>query len=355
MKTRLLKILCLEDVEADAIIIREKLTLEGFNIQFDLVSTKDEYSQKLSECTYDIILSDYNLPGFSGLAALMLAEKTCPDLPFICISGAIGEELAVELIRLGASDYILKDRLSRLPLAVENVIREAEARKARIEAEAEVMKMKESLELLNRHLDEIRENERAAIAREIHDQLGQSLTALKIDVNYLHDRVSERSEEQSKLELMSGMITEMIKDVQRIASELRPPILDDLGLVSAMEWYIREFEKRTGVECQTNLDSVQFTMEKKNLVLYRIMQEALTNVSRHAGAKKVNISLTRIYNLVSFTLVDDGAGFDTNKIDSYSSLGFLGIRERLKQHNGHLEIETAPGKGTRLKVMLPFN
>ncbi|MFO7574806.1 MAG: sensor histidine kinase, partial [Bacteroidales bacterium] len=222
-------------------------------------------------------------------------------------------------------------------------------------AEAEVIKMKESLEMLNRHLDEVRESERAAIAREIHDQLGQSLTALKIDVNYLHDKMADGSEEQSKLEFMSGMITEMIKDVQRIASELRPPILDDLGLVSAMEWYIREFEKRTGVKCRTDFDSVQFPMEKKNLTLYRILQEALTNVSRHAGAKKIEISLTRLNNLVSFEVADDGTGFDSNKIDSFSSLGFLGIRERLKQHDGHLEIESAPGKGTRLIITLPFN
>lgn len=222
-------------------------------------------------------------------------------------------------------------------------------------AEAEVIKMKESLELLNRHLDEVRETERAAIAREIHDQLGQSLTALKIDVNYLHDKMADASEEQSKLELMSGMITEMIKDVQRIASELRPPILDDLGLVSAMEWYIREFEKRTGVKCRTNFDSVQFPMEKKNLTLYRILQEALTNVSRHSGAKKVEISLSQVSNLVSFEVADNGTGFDSNKIDSFTSLGFLGIRERLKQHEGHLEIETSPGKGTRLKITLPIN
>jgi two-component system, NarL family, sensor histidine kinase UhpB len=355
MKASFLKILCLEDSEADAILIKEKLTQEGFNFHFDIVSTESEYSQKLVGCSYDIILSDYNLPGFNGIAALLLARKICIDVPFICISGTIGEELAVELIQLGASDYILKDRMSRLPIAVENAIREAEARKARIEAEAEVMKMKESLEMLNRHLDEIRESERAAIAREIHDQLGQSLTALKIDVNYLHDKVAEGSGEQSKLELMSGMITDMIKDVQRIASELRPPILDDLGLVSAMEWYIREFEKRTGIECRTHFDSVQFPMQKKNLTLYRIMQESLTNVSRHAEAKKVEISLTRVYNLVSFKVTDDGKGFDSNKIDSLSSLGFLGIRERLKQHNGILEIESAPGKGTRLSVTLPFN
>jgi len=355
MKTRFLKILCLEDSEADAIIIREKLAQDGYIFQFDLVSTESDYSQKLDSCRYDIILSDYNLPGFNGIAALLLARKVCPDVPFICVSGTIGEVLAVELIQLGASDYILKDRMSRLPVAVDSAIREAEARTARIKAEAEVMKMKESLEMLNRHLDEIRESERAAIAREIHDQLGQSLTALKIDVNCLHDKLPAGTEDRLKLESMSGMITEMIKDVQRIASELRPPILDDLGLVSAMEWYIREFEKRTGVECNTHFDTVQFPVVKKNLTLYRILQEALTNVSRHAEAKKVEISLTRLYNLVSFEVADDGTGFDSSKSDSLTSLGFLGIRERLKQHNGLLEIESAPGKGTRLIVTLPFN
>lgn len=354
MKAGTLKILCLEDVEADAIIIEEKLREEGFDFKFDLVSTGSEYSQKLTDSAYDVILSDYNLPGFSGIAALMLARKTCPDVPFICISGTIGETLAVELIQLGASDYILKDRLSRLPVAIESAIRESEARKARLKAEEEVRMMKESLEMLNHHLDEIRESERASIAREIHDQLGQSLTALKIDINYLHEQTADDSEVRSKLEIMSGMVTGMIKDVQRIASELRPPILDDLGLVTAMDWYIREFEKRTGVVCIIKLDSVQFPVEKKNLTLYRILQEALTNVSRHAEATSVTIRLSRIHNLVSLEVYDDGKGFESSMADSFNSLGFLGMRERLKQHNGFLDIETAPGQGTRLTINLPF-
>jgi PAS domain S-box-containing protein len=146
MDNKKLCILCLEDVEDDALLIRKQLQGEGWEIQFDHVATEKEYIIKLKSDTYDVILSDYNLPAFNGIAALLHAKKICPAVPFICITGSIGEDLAVELMRLGASDYILKDKLQKLPVAVERVLKEAEVQKAQINAENELRKLSRAIE-----------------------------------------------------------------------------------------------------------------------------------------------------------------------------------------------------------------
>lgn len=351
----LIRILCLEDEESDAILIRERLQSDGLVFDFDIAATEPEYIRMLSEGGYDVILSDYNLPGYNGIGALFQARKLSPDIPFICISGTIGEDLAVELIQLGATDYVLKDRLSRLSVAIGEALHKAEAERARKIAEEEIINMKKALELLNHHLDEIREEERAAISREIHDNLGQSLTALKIDINHLREKVPENSHESIKLGKMSDLVTETIKDVQRIAAELRPPILDDLGLASAMEWYISEFQERTGIQCEIDLNEVQFPTEKKNLTLYRILQEGLTNVSRHAKANRVSVRLDHTDEIVTLQITDNGVGLEKSKISSFSSLGFIGIRERLKAYSGTLEIKSSPGQGTTLNISIPYN
>ena len=135
MDNKKLKILCLEDIEEDAIIIKELLKREGLIFQFDHVSTEKELTNKLESEKYDIVLSDYNLPGFSGIAAMLISKKICPEVPFICVSGTIGEDLAVELMQFGASDYILKDNLNKLPVAIQRALSQAKEYKARIEAE----------------------------------------------------------------------------------------------------------------------------------------------------------------------------------------------------------------------------
>jgi PAS domain S-box-containing protein len=150
-----LKILCLEDVESDAIIIREILAAEGLSMVFDHVSAENEFKDKLSTQKYDIILSDYNLPGFSGIAALMLSQKICPEVPFICISGTIGEDLAVELMHLGASDYILKDRLFKLPIALQRVLNEKKVERAKAIAEIELRESEEKYKNLVENINDV--------------------------------------------------------------------------------------------------------------------------------------------------------------------------------------------------------
>jgi PAS domain S-box-containing protein len=155
MKKKVIKILCLEDVEPDAILIKEYLISEGLNIEFDHVLNESEFTEKLETQKYNIVLSDYNLPGFNGIAALMVSKKISPEVPFICISGTIGEDLAVELLHLGASDYILKDRLYRLPSAIWRSLEEYEIKKARILAENELKESREKYKNLVENINEV--------------------------------------------------------------------------------------------------------------------------------------------------------------------------------------------------------
>jgi PAS domain S-box-containing protein len=222
-------------------------------------------------------------------------------------------------------------------------------------AEEELKQTHEMLKRLFRHQDEIKESERKTISREIHDDLGQLLSAIKIDLGWTRANLANREEVLKKIDGMNDLVSETIKSVQTIASDLRPGLLDDLGLVPAIEWYCQEFEKRTGIRCHLKLDDYESLDENRNLALYRILQEALTNVLRHANAKNINICLVIEQGTIFFEIIDDGTGMKPEIINSKKSLGLIGIRERLNQINGSLEITSTMNKGTRLRIMVPIN
>jgi PAS domain S-box-containing protein len=219
--------------------------------------------------------------------------------------------------------------------------------------EKELRKSKELLEKLNRHQNEIRENERALISREVHDELGQSMTALKLDLFMMRKYVSNNSEAVIKLENMIALISDTIKTVQRISSDLRPGILDDLGLVAAIEWYCEEFEKRTGICCSHELDNCDFSDPRISLTFFRVLQEGLTNVIRHSGASAVNIKLHNSRKGTTLTVLDNGIGITMEKVESYTSLGLINIRERVRQFNGKATIISKHGEGTKVTVFIP--
>lgn len=222
-------------------------------------------------------------------------------------------------------------------------------------AERELNNYRQQLEKLNIHLNDIREDERALISREIHDELGQSLTALKIDLNTIREKTSNMTEISKKLESMTEVVSETIKNVQRISSELRPGILDDLGVAPAIEWYSEEFENRTGIKCIMNIEEIYTNNKQKDLAIYRLLQESLTNVIRHSKAKKVDIRLFQEKNNIILEVADDGIGFDIESIKSINSLGLFGMKERVKQFNGNFIIETEKSKGTKISILIPIN
>jgi PAS domain S-box-containing protein len=224
----------------------------------------------------------------------------------------------------------------------------------RKQAEKEIRKSKKLLEDLHKHLNEILENERALISREIHDQIGQSLTALKLDLNWMDKYIKEiNPEAAAKLQDMIELVTGTIKDVQRISSDLRPGILDDLGLAAAIEWYCDEFEKRTGIRCSVTLDDSIFGDPQKNLIFFRVLQEALTNVIRHANASSVTIKLHHTQKGITLAIMDNGIGITREKVESAKSLGLIGIRERIRQFGGKVGISSEKGQGTKLTVFIP--
>jgi len=221
-------------------------------------------------------------------------------------------------------------------------------------SEEEIKEAKKQLEELYKRLNDIREDERARISREIHDELGQSLTALKMDLNWTKDLIGNNITVRGKINGMLDLVSSTIKKVQNISADLRPGILDDLGLNSAIEWYCEEFEKRYGIICHLELEDIPGINSKIQLTLFRILQEGLTNISRHSQAKNVTIQISLSLDEIYLKISDDGIGISDEKIRSIKSLGLIGIKERLREFKGTLGINTSPNKGTSLVIYVPL-
>ncbi|HOP40237.1 MAG TPA: histidine kinase, partial [Geobacteraceae bacterium] len=208
---------------------------------------------------------------------------------------------------------------------------------------------------ISRYMETVRENERRNIAREIHDELGQALTALKIDLFRLKGSSAELGEDHARsIDQMSDLVSNIIQDVRRISSELRPRMLDDLGLVPAIEWLVQDFGDRMGIPCtfdSTNVDSC--TSTACATAIFRIVQESLTNVCRHARASRVAITLCCGDGTAFLEIVDDGVGITSEHLSSEDSLGLLGIKERAHMCGGKADIVGQPGKGTTVTAVIP--
>ncbi|HXG49654.1 MAG TPA: PAS domain-containing protein, partial [Methylomirabilota bacterium] len=232
---------------------------------------------------------------------------------------------------------------------------------SRKEAEAEISRSREQLRLLAAHLQSIREEERTRIAREIHDELGQMLTGLKMDLAWMERRLAAGSLADSQAVLvdkcrsMADLLDRMVKSVRKIAAELRPGVLDDLGLVPALEWQAREFQTRTGVEChlETRLGVTEIPRDLGTAV-FRIFQESLTNVARHAQASRVQASLVADGHALHLVVHDNGRGITDAQQANAKSFGLLGMRERAATLGGECHIAGQPGAGTTITVRIPL-
>lgn len=473
-----LKILILEDDPIDADIVQWALK-DCFECLFHVASSKEAYFAALDEFQPELVLADNAIPRFSAKEALEGLMEKMPEVAFILVTGTVSEEFAASIIKLGADDYILKDRLARLPSAIkaalerrksETAIRQSEEiRKLIMNAaldaivcidpggnvtvwnpQAEKMfgwkqsemigkqlvntiipeqyreahtkglvyyqhtgtgpilnkvmevsglhrsgkefpielaivpvkngreeffcafirditqrkkgeeKLKRSYDEIRRlasHLQDVREEERLIIAREIHDQLGQQLTIMKMDVSWLKKRLPLDNNENAreKLEELNMIMDETIRTVRKIAADLRPGLLDELGVGAAIEWHVNEFEKRTGI----NVDFIGAKEEvdlpmASQTGLFRIVQEALTNVARYAKAKNVKVRLYKDDEHLSLTIRDDGIGFDKEKVYAKKTYGIVGMRERTAMMGGSYKMDSLPGKGTTITVYVPL-
>jgi len=208
---------------------------------------------------------------------------------------------------------------------------------------------------LSQRLQTIREEEKKHIAREIHDELGQFLTALKMDLTILEDELNEDQKPlRERAQVMGGLIDSTIKSIQRICMELRPQILDVLGLSEAIEWQCQEYERNTGIICDLVLPKKKLNLDQdRSITCFRILQESLTNVTRHAEATRVIIKLENKKNYLVLKIEDNGKGINEEKLSDPNSLGLIGMRERTLVFNGNVKIAGCLGKGTTLTAEIP--
>jgi signal transduction histidine kinase len=220
----------------------------------------------------------------------------------------------------------------------------------------DIRKARDQMRRLSDSILRGQEKERAALSRELHDELGQVLTALHLDTVWLRDRLKEADAGASaRAGAMCALIDKAIDEVRGMATRLRPGVLDNLGLVDALDWYIGDFGKRSKVNCVFRHFGVPQVDDRVATTTYRIAQEALTNVVRHSSASRVEVSLRAESGALTLSVADNGQGFDPGELAESPGLGVLGMRERAELAGGVLEIRSRRGEGTRVQLRVPIN
>ena len=348
-----LSILHLEDSLADHELTARTLQRSGLPCHLQQVDTLPEFQRLTDLQTFDIILADYRLPGFTALDAWAHVAQKPQHPPFVLLSGAIGEAAAVDAMHLGFADYLLKDDLPRLPHVIARALEVQEARRAREQAVAELAASERRLAELTEHLQTSIEQERAAIAREIHDDIGGALTAVRFDVAWI-GRHSADPALQEHAASAAEMLQHAIGASQRIMMNLRPPVLEQ-GLVAAVQWLAAGFERRTGVPARVVSSSEAIhTAPDVQLVAYRTAQEALTNIAKHAQPTKVQIDLSDCEGVLTLEVADDGRGIAPEMRDKPKAFGLRGLHERARTVGGWLDISSRPGHGTSVILSIPL-
>lgn len=344
-----MSLLVVEDSELDYELLLRTLVRGGLAPDAVRVEDAAGLADALVRREYDAVVSDHHLPRFSSTEALRQVRATHRHLPFIIVSGTIGEEAAVAAMLAGADDYLIKGRLARLAPALRNAMAAAAARRERGTAQRALAESERRLRELADHLQQALEAERAAIAREVHDDIGGMLTALRYDLSWLHRHGEAAARDRAARGL--DTLNQAVLSVQRIIRNLRPPALE-AGIVAALETLVAGFGDRTGIDARfsSSRDRVELT-EALALTVYRVAQEALTNVAKHAGARRAAVDLVVESDVVSLEITDDGPGIAPRDLDKPGSFGLRGLAERARQARGWLDVGVGAGRGTVLLTL----
>jgi PAS domain S-box-containing protein len=228
---------------------------------------------------------------------------------------------------------------------------------SRKKSEAALEESRQQLRSLSQHLQTAREEERKRIAREVHDELGQALSVLKIDVRCLGDALpsGDTAALKEQLESIARSLDTTVQKVREICAELRPAILYHFGLPAAIEWQVKEFQKKSGIECRLEVGMNELELDHDPaLALYRMLQEGLTNIMRHAGASRVKVALTKDEQCLFMHIEDNGKGITEADINHPGSFGIIGMIERARFWDGSVRFDSAPGKGTTVTISMPI-
>jgi PAS domain S-box-containing protein len=268
----------------------------------------------------------------------------------------MGVQSEIVGLRANGEEFPVEASISQVSVGGKKVftviLRDITARKR---AERELRESREQLRQLSASLQAVREEEKARIARELHDELGQALTGLKMDLAQLVTQLTpEQQGAIGQANAMKTLIESTVASVRRIATELRPLMLDDLGLVATIEWLVNDFSRRTGIAVDLNLPEAEFEVDPElSTALFRVLQESLTNVVRHADADHVRVTLSGSDHDVRLTVHDNGKGISGSHENAPKTFGLLGMRERASMLGGELAVESNPGAGTSIVMIVP--
>jgi signal transduction histidine kinase len=357
-------ILIVDDDQGNLKALQE--LLQGLGQNLVLANSGEAALRCVLKEDFAVILLDARMPGVDGFetAKLIRERQRSRHTPIIFITGAYEDVGSVfRGYEVGAVDYIVKPLDPRVLKSKVSVFVELHAKNAALHREIAEHKLteqrlresQENLRALAARLQSVREEEQIRIAREVHDGLGQQLTGLKMDLTWLVAKLRPDQELLvKKIGSMFQLIDETIHSVRKIASGLRPELLDEAGLAAAIDWHARDFQQRTGIRCMLDVppDSDGLDPERSTAV-FRIFQEVLTNVARHANASRVDVSMRRDDARFMLEVRDNGKGIASATIHDSRSLGLLGMRERVLPFDGNIEISGSRGKGTRVVVSLP--
>lgn len=357
MSAERLRVLVVEDSEDDALLVVRELRRGGFAPDYRRVDTAEAMRRALHAQPWDLVIADYAMPAFSGAAALEQLRASGLDIPFIIVSGAIGEETAVAAMKAGAHDFVTKGALGRLVPAVRRELQEAENRRARRDSERALLEANLRLRALSSRILDIQERERRALARELHDEIGQALTAVKINLQALLFDASLGAAAR-RVEASVAIVDEALRKVRGLSLDLRPPQLDDLGLAAALRWYLARQAEASGVAIELEADEALARLDPEvETACFRIAQEAVTNALRHARARRIAVRLCREGEALRLEVRDDGAGFDVGRARAAAahggSLGLAGMEERAALAGGRAEFVSIPGEGTVVGALFP--
>ncbi|HNY01338.1 MAG TPA: response regulator [Bacteroidales bacterium] len=481
-----LRILIVEDQPCDLALIRYSIKHSGLSFTDQVVETREEYIRALGEFKPDIILSDYYLPVFNGMSALNLKMKISPGTPFILMTGEFNEKTAVEVMKAGAQDYILKDRLQRLVPAIHSALEKGRLVQSKIRVTAEleeselnfrlladsgqaliwisgldrgvgffnrpwlaftgrsldkelgfgwtkgihpedkeafvdlykeqftkrekfrikfrilhtsgeyrwlqndasprfnthgdftgfigyciditdlihaeerILQYNEQLRGLAAHMERVREEERITLSRDMHDILGSSLSSLKLELRILQHEIERflpdpGPEITGKLQAMAAQVDVSIGVMRRFVHQLRPELLDDLGLIEAIRRFAREMEERSGIEIIMTFFPKHIQLDQQqSIILYRIFQEILTNIIRHSRATKATLFVKKQEDSLMIRVTDNGIGISRQDMVRSDSFGILGMKERVLLLGGQIDITGTRGRGTVISLQVPL-
>jgi signal transduction histidine kinase len=346
-------ILHLEDSAHDHVLVRREFQKSGESIEILRVENLGDFECALNAARFNLVLADYRLPGFTAIDAWQMMQDKKIRLPFILLSGAIGESAAVAAIKAGISDYLHKDDLSKLRHVTQRAIEMHRLLIAKELADIELAASEKRLASFAEHLQATIEQERASIAREIHDDIGGSLAAIRFDLSWIERHQSDERT-LSHVSAATDMLQHAVEASQRIMMNLRPAILDQ-GLVAAIHWLSNSFSKRTGIDTQVRAPLQLDQLPKATqLVAYRTAQEALTNVGKYAQCTLVKIDLSGDDNVLTLEVADNGRGISPNDSSKQHGFGLRGLKERAKTIGGWLDVSSKKGLGTSITLTVPM-